>query len=75
MKLTENFQSDMKLRKYLLTPFLLFRTSRAYATLNMGIPDQFRASPFENEFTEDEAAGAEASADLVSIDDLMATFG
>jgi hypothetical protein len=65
----------MKLTTNLLTPFLLFRTSREYATLNMGIPDQFRVSPFENEFTEDGAAGAEASADLVSIDDLMATFG
>jgi hypothetical protein len=41
----------------------------------MGISDQFRVSPFENEFTEDGAAGAEASADLVSIDDPMATFG
>ena len=65
----------MKLTTNLLTPFLLFRTSRAYATLNMGIPDQFRVSPFENEFTEDGAAGAEASANLVSIDDPMATYG
>jgi hypothetical protein len=48
-----------------LTPFLLFRTSRAYATLNMGLSDQFRVSPFENEFTEDGAAGAEASANLL----------
>ena len=65
----------MKLTTNLLTPFLLFRTSREYATLNMGIPDQFRVSPFENEFTEDGAAGAEASANLVSIDDPMATYG
>jgi hypothetical protein len=28
------------------------RTSRAYATFNMGIPDQFRVSQFEKEFTE-----------------------
>jgi hypothetical protein len=55
----------MKLTINLLTPLLLFRTSRAYATLNMGIPDQFRVSPFENEFSEDGAAGAEASANLL----------
>jgi len=40
----------------------------------MGISDQFRVSLFENEFTEDGAAGAEASANLVSIDDPMATM-
>lgn len=28
------------------------RTSRTYATFNMGIPDQFRISQFEKEFTE-----------------------
>jgi hypothetical protein len=28
------------------------RTSRTYATFNMGIPDQFRVSQFEKEFTE-----------------------
>jgi hypothetical protein len=65
----------MKSTINLLTPFPLFRTSREYATLNMGISDQFRVSLFENEFTEDGAAGAEASANLVSIDDPMATYG
>ena len=35
------------------TPSPMFdRTSRTYATFNMGIPDQFRISQFEKEFTE-----------------------